>query len=185
MSVHVKQQIVIVDLLASIVSRVQADYRVLKGNNALTVTYMHGPVEEIEANLVEIAKAQGLPGYTGAKKYPLIAVFQDFPEVHNPAGGYYADVNLPIVLIANLTSNTYKADKRYAENFKPILYPLYELFLQQMAKQPEIVGKDPNLFDHTKFDRLYYGKRSLGTQVSDYVDAIEIQNLKFTVNQNC
>lgn len=185
MSVHVKQQVVIVDIFADIVAKVQTAYRLLKADNTLTVTYMHGPVEEIEANLVEIAGAQGLPGYTGPKKYPLIAVFQDFPEVHNPAGGYYADVNLPIVIIGNLTSNTYKADKRYTENFKPILYPLYELFLQEMAKQPSIVGKDPDLFGHTKYDRLYYGKRKLGTGVSDYLDVIEIQNLKFTVSQNC
>lgn len=179
-----KEQVVVVDILGQVVTAVQAAYRIYKNDNALTVNYMYGPVEEIEANLCEMAKAQGLPSYTGPKKYPLIAVFQDFPENDSP-GGYYKDITIPVVLIATLTNNTYKAPKRYQETFKPILYPLYELFLQEMGRNGHIIGKDPDAFTHTKFDRLYYGKRKLGTEVSDYIDGIELQNLKFTVRQGC
>ncbi len=181
---HIKQQVIIVDVFAAIVAKVQAKYRLLKGDDDLTVTYMYGPVEEIEANLIEIAKSVGLEGYEGPKKYPLIAIFQDFGENIN-TGGYYKEVTLPVVLIATASAKDWKADKRYTENFKPTLYPLYELFLQEMGKSTQIIGNEPTKFGHTKYDRLYYGKRKLGASVSDYVDAIELQNLKFTVNQRC
>jgi len=170
-----KNQVIVVDILQSVVEKVQKRY----GSD---IQYMYGPVEEIEANLIAIAKNYGLPGGGSKPRYPLIAVFQDFPENREGTGGYYADVTLPIVLIATLTSNTYKAPQRYENSFKPVLYPIYELFLEELARSGSIIGTEQA---HTKYDRLYYGKRSLGTAVSDYVDAIELNNLKLIVAQSC
>jgi hypothetical protein len=180
-----KQAVILVDILRDVVAATQAAYRVQKGDNNLTVTYMHGPIEEIEANLIEIAGAKGLPGYTGPSKYPLIAVVQDFPEDRPGPGGYYSQTTLPIVIIATLTDNKYKAEKRYTETFVPTLYPLYELFLQSLARDGRLAQNDPTEIPHRKFDRLYYGRAKFGTQLADYVDAIEIQNLRLTVRQFC
>jgi hypothetical protein len=173
-----KSNTIIVDIFESVVEKVTAAY----GSN---VRYMYGPVEEIEANLVNLTRAKGLPNSNVEDKYPLIALFQDFPEKRGDANGYYADVTIPIILIATLTDNKYKAPERYEHSFKPILYPIYKLFLQEMAKSGKIIGNDPDSFDHTKFDRLYYGRKTVGTALNDYVDAIEINNLRITVAQSC
>lgn len=173
-----KSNTVIVDIFESIVEKVSLAY----GSN---VRYMYGPELEIEANLIDLTKAKGLPNSNVANKYPLIALIQDFPEKRGDANGYYADVTLPKILIATLTNNTYKAPQRYELNFKPILYPIYKLFLQEMARSGKIIGNDPDSFDHTKFDRLYYGTRTAGSALNDYVDAIEINNLRITVAQSC
>ena len=173
-----KSQVIIVDIFKTIVEKVQARY----GSH---IEFMYGPVEEIEANLIEIAGAYGLPGGNTDGSYPLIALFQDFPENREGNGGYYADVTLPIVLIATLTDKNYKAPQRYEFSFKPVLYPIYQLLLEEIAKNGSIIVGDPDKIEHTKYDRLYYGRRTLGTAVSDYVDAIELNNLKLTVGQSC
>lgn len=173
-----KQPVIIVDILNDVIDRV----------NAMRVTpvkFMYGPWREIEANLVEIAGAYELLGGNTTGAYPLIAVIQDFPENREGLGGYYADVTLPFVIIATLTDNTYKAPQRYSHTFKPVLYPIYSQFMDALARESRIIGNDPGMFQHTKYDRLYYGKETLGTAVSDYVDAIELNNLKLTVAQSC
>ena len=170
-----KKQVIVVDILQEIVKKVEARYN-------SHIQFMYGPVEEIEANLIAITNSFGLPGGSAESGYPLIAVFQDFPENREGNGGYYADVTLPIVLIATLTDKNYKAPQRYENSFKPVLYPIYELFMEELSSNGAIVGTD---HAHTKYDRLYYGKRTLGTAVSSYVDAIELQNLKLTVAQSC
>lgn len=184
MKPRIKQQVIVVDVFADIVAKVQEGYRIYKNDEDLTITYMYGPVEEIEANLIEIAKSIGLPEYEGPKKYPLIAVFQDFPE-NISTGGYHKKVTLPVILIATGSAKDWKAEKRYTQSFKTTLYPIYDLLLQGIADNTQVIGNDPSLFAHTKYDRLYYGKRKLGTGVSDYVDAIELQNLNLTVKRSC
>jgi hypothetical protein len=57
--------------------------------------------------------------------------------------------------------------------------------LEEIARDGRIIGNDPNTFEHRKYDRVYYGTQTLGTKVSDYVDAIELNNLKLTVAQSC
>lgn len=173
-----KQNVIIVDIFKSIVEKVQARY-------GSAVTYMYGPIQEIEANLIEAAMSYGLSGGITTTSYPLIAIIQDFPEDMGVNSGYYTEVNFPIVLIATLTDKNFKTPTRYETTFKPVLYPLYQLFLEEIARDGRIIGNDPNTFEHRKYDRVYYGTQTLGTKVSDYVDAIELNNLKLTVAQSC
>lgn len=173
-----KNQVVIVDIFKSIVEKVAIQY-----NNP--IQFMYGPVEEIEANLIELASSYGLEGGSTTTGYPLIALFQDFPENRQGTGGYYADVNIPMLIIATLTNNTFKAPERYETTFKPILYPIYQLLLQEIAKNGSIIVGDPDQIEHVKWDRLYYGRKTFGTALNDYVDAIELNNLKLTVAQSC
>lgn len=180
-----KQPVILVDIFADIVNKVQTAWRLQTGDPTATVNYMYGPVEEIEANLIEIAQAEGLNAYTGPKKYPLIALFQDFPEDRPGPGGYYATVNIPIILIATLSQPQIKAQERYNTTLKPILYPLYGLLLHEIGRSGKLSNTDPSEIPHRKFDRLYYGRKTLGTGVSDYVDAIELQNIRLTVKQFC
>jgi len=149
------------------------------------VHYMHGHPIEIMETLAEMDKSQSAK----FKRYPLIALFQDFPE------RYYADPEIQAegtfhLIIARRTNNTYKVQDRYLKNFDPFLYPIYEEFLTQLFRSGFFMLQSDSLIQHTKYDRLYWGRESLfgGTanMFNDYLDVIEIRDLKlkFYVN-NC
>lgn len=175
------QPIVVVDIFTDIVERVSTEAASL--GICDNVRFFHGPIEELEAELHTIGQAQGLPEFEGANKYPCMYLLQDFPEQMGQDGGYYSQINLPLVVIMTLTNNNFKSSERYTQTFKPILYPLYELLKKYMAINGQIVGSDPDMFPHTKYDRLYYGRRRFGKAVGDYVDAIELNNLSLTMLQ--
>lgn len=118
-------------------------------------------------------------------KYPLFALFQDFPE-QNGGSGYYATVKFPKIVIATLTQSTDPVPKRYEQTFKPTLYPIYQEFLRQLVRHPNIVGNDPGAIPHIKWDRpgtQPEGDKTKASNFNDYVDAIEIQGLELTFKQ--
>jgi hypothetical protein len=118
-------------------------------------------------------------------KYPLFALFQDFPET-NGGNGYYATVRFPKIIIATLTQSTDSVPKRYAETFKPILYPIYTEFLRQLVKHKNVVANDPGAIPHIKWDRpgsMPAADKKEAGNFTDYVDAIELQNLELTFKQ--
>lgn len=168
------QSVIIPDIFAQVVTKTAE----LSG---IDVKYMHGVWPEIESNLIEATRQQANDGVT--KKYPLIALLHDFPVKRG--NEYYGVATFPTILIATITDNKFKADKRYTETFKPILYPLYEAFLSAIANNKNIVESDRSNIQHTAWDRLFWGREKLGTQLNDYVDAIEIQNLTLTFQQFC
>lgn len=138
---------------------------------SLSPYYMYGHRLEIsnrlkEKNQDEIFKYQ---------KYPLIALRLDIPEEIN---GTVHEVSLNIAIL-EFTDRKYIAEERYENVFKPILYPLYENFLEEVEKANFMNLDIP---DHTKIDRPFWGiTGSEGNQkhiFDDPLDAIEIVDLK-------
>ena len=180
--------IYIVDYFKDIVSAVSAKLlsELKAHDNVITgVHYQHGHPREIIETLTQMT--DGIA--SRFDKYPLIALFQDFPE-DVTGNGFYADVTLHFI-IARGTEATYKADQRYDKNFKPILYPVYFEFMEQirLSKKFEIVSA-ANTYPHKKIDRLYWGREGLyggeGNTFNDRLDCIEIKDLKLRVKtQNC
>lgn len=149
------------------------------------VHYAHGHPLEIMETLAEKDKSQSLK----FQRYPLVALFQDFPE------RYFADPNIQAegtfqLIIAMRTNNTYKVEDRYSKNFEPYLYPIYEELLTQIFNSGFFLLQSETLIQHTKYDRLYWGRESLfggqANMFNDFLDVIEIRDLrlKFYV-QNC
>lgn len=150
-------------------------------NNVSQITYMHGHPVEIIKILAEFDQSGTQLKYN---RYPLIAVFQDFDE--QPVNGTMQG-NLQIV-IAMQTKPEFTAAERTNVTFKPILYPLYELLLRKIKLHKSILAT--YTIDHTKYDRVFWGSISNadGTynMFNDYLDAIELQNVKLTfLNNNC
>jgi hypothetical protein len=58
---------------------------------------------------------------------------------------------------------------------------LLELFFEELANSRAING---NVFEYDKTDRLYWGTNNKNTG-ADYIDAIEINNLKVKFLKNC
>ena len=120
-------------------------------------------------------------------KYPLIYLVQDFVEKRGQKPGIYAETSLNILII-HQTDNTYKITDRYANVFKPVLYPIYYSLIDQISHHKQINNFDETLIPHTKIDRSYWGKTSINAagnsalSLNDYVDAIEISNLDLNIN---
>lgn len=170
--------IYIVDLFETIVANTAT------GLNT-DVFYQYGNPLEIVENLQRISNATGFQD----KKYPLIALFQDFDEGKGKRLDVCSEVNLHII-IATLTDQTLLAKDRYIASFKPILYPVYDEFLIQIKKSGFFIVSDERLIPHTKTDRLYWGRNGLFGQnnnlFNDYIDCIEITNLNLKIKSfNC
>jgi hypothetical protein len=117
-------------------------------------------------------------------KYPLVALFQPFPEDSNT--DYYASVKFPKITIATLTQSTDPVSKRYDKTFKAILYPIYQEFLRQLVKHKNIVANDPGAISHKHWDVPGSEPASdqiKGANFNDIVDSIIIQDLQLTFKQ--
>jgi len=114
------------------------------------------------------------------KKYPLIALKLDIPAV---VEGDMLKYDLNIAILA-YTDKTYTAEQRMDNVFKPVLFPLYDSFMEKLKRSGHftwdkmLVSRPP----HTKVDRFYYGtlsaEQSVKNVFSDPLDAVELVNLK-------
>ena len=175
------EPVIFVDVFTDVVEKVKTE--AIARGICSTLRSFHGPVEDLEMELRRISASIGLPDYEGDPGFPCIFLLQDFPEQMGTPDGFYSDPQLPMVAIMTATKQNYSSADRYTYTFRPILYPLYYLFLKHLAQDGRILMKDPDLIVHTKYDRLYYGRRKFGTAVTEYVDAIELNNIKLTTLQ--
>lgn len=139
--------------------------------------YLHGhPLDIIQTlNLKDGSPSQK------AKKYPMIALFQDFTEEMGTDQMIQSSTTLNII-IAYSTSDEYNSAQRYDNSFRTILYPLYDLFIEKVISSGWFLNASESLTSHDKIDRLYWGrgvnKSNKAVIFNDRIDAIEIQDLR-------
>jgi len=148
-----------------------------------TVHFEHGHGQEIIETLIAMTGDLTLQD----QKYPLIALFHDYDEVHEKDPQKY-EVTLHMV-ICSLTERTLNTDQRYIQNYYPVIFPVYEAFMKSLARSGYFIT-DEGQVPHTKTDRVNWGRTSLwGNEAgifNDHVDALELTNLRLTVlNKNC
>lgn len=119
-------------------------------------------------------------------KYPLIALRLDTPE--DIIEGYQ-NYNLNII-IAVQTKKDIRESERLTTYFKPVLYPLYELFMLRLKQSGLFTWEGYQKYPpHTKTDRYFFGKEGQEANekyiFSDALDAIEITNLKIISTNKC
>ena len=152
-----------------------------KGTIQPVINYHFGHGAEIVNTFSEITKNASYK----KEQFPAICLIQDFPEAVKKSDGYECEASLNIVILTD-SKQKYKAADRYANTFKPILYPLYDLFIDRLRNSTEIA---PDYPEHTKTDRLFWGKSGLygnsGNIFNDYIDAIELENLKVKIFKTC
>jgi hypothetical protein len=147
-------------------------------NGSDTPYYLYGHRKEIANKLL----ARNKDKMFTFQRYPLIALRMDFAEDRSE-GMIRLNLNLGIFAFTDMN---YDAAKRYEVNFKPILYPLYDLFFE-VLRESELFTWPGDLDNppHTKIDRPYWGIEEREGNVrnifNDPIDAIEILNLR--VNQ--
>lgn len=177
---------VVVDEIKEVVAQVSSNltnYLKSKDEYIEGVHYMHGHPLEIAQTLAEKTKA----GSYVFKKYPLIALLQDFPEKKTGEIGIESNVNLHF-LICKGTDPTYKSSNRYEKNFKPFLYPIYEDFLKEIHNHKRFSTIAEDAIKHTKIDRLFWGThhemQNKANIFLDHLDIIEIKDLELIIKTN-
>lgn len=114
-------------------------------------------------------------------KYPLIAVVMPIPEKN---GSGFLEVTFPRTVIAYLTktnTNTELVLKKYESSgvFKTILIPCLNEFIRRLAWSTFTNMGDPGAYEYTV--RHSPSQQPIGEGLSDFVDIIEILNLKATI----
>ena len=174
---------IFVDLFGLIVKDVREQY---DPEDCLKPYYLHGHPLEIIKTLSDKDKDPN----SKYRKYPLVILLQDFEEIRGVNPSWTMEVS-PRVLIVEQTKRSFSSDERYRENFKPVLYPIYELLLESIAEYGLFGVAAPDQIDHKKTDRLFWGREGLygtkGNVFNDYLDAIDIKFNRLPVNrkENC
>lgn len=171
--------ILVIDVIGEVVAAVDAALFQTLGKH---IDFQPGRSSQIQTELQKISG--GTKPDTVNARYPLVALFYDFPQDKGNSG-YYLQVTIPKISIACLTVNTDPVLKRYDKTFRPILYPIYLEFMRQLCRHKNIVGNDPNAILHKVWERP--GNQPEGQNMNDYLDAIEISNLQLTFKKvnNC
>lgn len=161
----------IVDLFDSIVKSMD-----------VPVNYQFGHPIEINETLVNLSKIS-----TNPERFPLICLLTDINEAKGERFGIDSEVSLHII-IAQLTDKNYTALERMENNFKPTLYPIYTELLTKIARSKYFTQSTPELIQHTKTDRLMWGKVGVngneGLIFTDALDCIELTDIKLTIKNN-
>jgi hypothetical protein len=177
------KQIVVIDLIretveaanTAVIAELQAyDEYIHK------VNFVPGTPGEIE-EVLTLMSQQGDP--VEYERYPLFALLMSFPENHGLILGQDNTVELNI-LIARRSNNTDKTPDRYENNFKPVLYPVYLEWLNQLFLSPKFAVETPDNIPHTKIDWPYYNGEKDTNAFGDFVDAIQVKiKLKILINK--
>lgn len=152
--------------------------------NITGIHFKHGHPLEIIDQLKELSL--GVESKT--KRYPLVALFRDFPEDKGQEIGIYSEPRLNLI-IATRTEPTYNSDERKENSFKPILYPIWEELEKQLLWDSRFNTSGIGL-SYTQIDHYFWGRQGIygveGNIFNDWIDCIEIRDLNLKVKQpNC
>jgi len=170
----------LVDIIADVVEKTRQQLATDRlFNNIQVPYYFFDTVSKFKETILSMDKTD-----SKFNKYPLVFLelpFQENYTVDRPVI-YEASINLYIL---NRTSLEINATRRYDDVFKPVLYPIFEQFINQLRLSNSFAFDDMRkTLSFNKTDVMYWGEgsKNLG---NDIVDCIEISNLKLKVIKNC
>lgn len=112
--------------------------------------YMFGTEMELDIRL----KEKGKDSVNKYLKYPLVAL--RLPSPRSVVGGVSSyTINMAIMMH---TSRNLNAEQRTEEVFKPILYPLLEIFFKALRRSGLFTWSGKPIPEHTQIDRMYWGR---------------------------
>jgi hypothetical protein len=124
---------------------------------------------------------------SGDDAYPLIWLVMPFSEdvgrdPNISASGRYE------LIIATRTDPNYTQAERDTISFKPRLFPIYELLMQELKKEKRL--SNPYKIEHGRIILPYWGGGDVnGTNTENLfknnIDAIRITGILMTIKQNC
>lgn len=159
------------------------DYTFQNANMLLMPFFMAGHRMEISKRLTDKDKDKVFK----YQKYPLIALRMDIQE--SVAKGIWSySLNIAILNHADRKLN---AEERMEKVFKPVLYPIYERFMEELRNSTKFFWSGNRDYpEHTVILRPFWGIENQEGNVknifNDPLDGIEIVNLKLNQRvKNC
>ena len=127
-----------------------------------------------------------MPAERAKSNNPMVLLLEDTP-IERGNTGYYGTGNFTL-LICKATQSKYTSQEREEVNFTPYLFPIYDELIHQIASYVGFVTT--NQVPHTMTPRKWLGRIGLygqeGNIMNDFLDAVEISNLRLTINNtNC
>lgn len=123
---------------------------------------------------------------TAVKRYPLIALFEDF-KLRKGTEGLTGITDLKMIILYP-SRNDVTRIQREATVFRPILYPIYNELLKQFKVSGKFSIYDTTLIKHDQINRPHWGDPGLYGNNSylfnDVLDGIELNNLQLTTFLN-
>ncbi len=164
------------DAIAEIVAKVQAKYN---GGDE-TPYFMYGRPMKIAQLLSEKDESKEWK----YRKYPLIILIQEFTEHRGMNLESDTDVTIVIVTQADPRNTT---ENRDDDNFNNILYPIYEVFLNELKKSTRF--KFSSGIEHDLTESPYWGTPgqygNSANVMNDTLDALFIENLNLKLLKIC
>lgn len=120
------------------------------------------------------------------KKYPMVALFTDIRE-RKGTMGEYSRATIDLVVVHH-TLPSYKAEERRLKTFMPVIHPIVDELVNQIAESDYFIDSNPNTIERTEIDRYYWGRQAVGgndqLKGNDFLDATELQ-LQVRVSSDC
>lgn len=168
----------IVDITSNII-KIEANNIDTETDWSLAVNFLYGHRPEIQ----EILENKSNNHDTKFLNFPLIWLNLDIEEQKNTSTLVASEADI-ILVFAYRTKKEYRAATRLTDNFKLVLQPLLDLFIEKLNHaefNPMFVKEFGETIDYKKVDRYFYGSNDKNKSVfKTLTDAIEIQvSLKF------
>lgn len=169
-------EVFIIDVLKSVIQGMQV---AIPGSNPVSnfiVNFEPGRSTQIIESLKNLDMAS-----LSSLKYPMIAAVLPISERN---GSGFLEVTFPRIVIAHLTKTGTGTetvlDKYDSEGvFKTILRPILREFIRRLAWSTFTNMGDPDAYEFEYREQPC--QQTIGTGLSDYVDIIEVLNLKATI----
>lgn len=117
------------------------------------------------------------------RKFPLILLVTDLKKSYKSHDFDYM-ISPPVILIINKTDKNYTSQERTDNNFKPILLPLYESFIEKMIDS-KLISTPNDIFLNDRIDHYGWGNETVygntGLIFNRYLDAIEINPTELNI----
>lgn len=172
--------IVLSDLFKRIVQNLNTSFE--DNGIDLSVRYSFGTYQETTKEIQDFGNSTTLKD----QKFPLIWLVTEQDELFDSSAiGKPVLTNIQI-LIANSTDPNSNSVKRIDQNYIPVLYPIYEQLLIEIAASGFFEEQHRDDIYHMRTDRPFAGvKDQNGKYISNlfnsYVDVVHIRNMRLNV----
>ena len=169
----VEQDIYISDEFKQIVERTSAALQTKLGKS---IKFFFGEDEHVIDMMMAMTRAN-------ADKYPMVALVLPVDIEHPHDGGYYGTAILPRIVIATVTDDRLPPAQRLENYIKPVIMPVKNELLKQISKQSTFAVMSPDHIECT--ERIRYGTQAAAQGFKEYIDGMELLDMKLTLNKKC
>lgn len=146
------------------------------------VYFMHDTPKKVAQTLQEYTNS---PDYKN-KKYPLVILFEDIRQTFRQGLNGITTSFKARMAICTLTDPSYRAPKRDAENFNPILTPIAEELIRQFSKSKSFGSPTVDAMELIYWKRYSWGAVEVDKNIlNDYIDAIELESITLNLKNIC